>query len=65
MSVKEMIKGEIDRLPDNLAEEVYDFILFLESKSEKNFIVKSYQELSTESFKKIWNNEEDAIYDKL
>lgn len=32
MYVKELIKKEIDNLPDNLAAEVYDFIMFLESK---------------------------------
>jgi hypothetical protein len=30
MSVKEMVKKEIDKLPESLAAEVYDYILFLE-----------------------------------
>lgn len=66
MSVKEIIKKEIDKLPENLLTEVFDFIQFLESKKrEGTLIAKASQELSTASFQKIWDNEEDAIYDKL
>lgn len=65
MSVKEMIKEEIDNLPENILSEVLDFIKFLEVKREKSFLVKTSQDLSTASFKKIWDNEEDAVYDSL
>ncbi|HHT9138593.1 MAG TPA: DUF2281 domain-containing protein [Candidatus Wunengus sp. YC60] len=65
MTVKEIIKKEIDRLPENLLSEVFDFIQFLESKREKNILVKASQDLSAPSFQKIWDNEEDAIYDNL
>lgn len=33
MSVKEMIKNEIDKLPENLLNKVFDFIQFLENKN--------------------------------
>lgn len=65
MSVKEIIKKEIDKLPENLLTGVFDFIQFLESKRERTLIAKASQGLSTTSFQKIWDNEEDAIYDKL
>lgn len=65
MSVKEMIKNEIDKLPENLLQEVFDFIQFLESKRERGLLVKASQELSKASFEKIWDNEEDAVYDSL
>lgn len=65
MFVKEMIKKEVDRLPESLAAEVYDFIMFLESKSEKTILAKGAQVLSAPSFQKIWDNEEDAVYDRL
>jgi hypothetical protein len=35
MSVKEMIKSEIEKLPENLLQEVFDFIQFLETKEKK------------------------------
>lgn len=65
MLVKELIKKEIDKLPEDILAEVFDFIQFLESKREGNLLVRSSQELSTKSFKRVWDNEEDAIYDTL
>jgi len=65
MSVKEMIKNEIDKLPENLLHEVLDFIQFLEIKREKMLLVKASQEMSLPSFERVWDNEEDAVYDSL
>jgi hypothetical protein len=65
MSVKEIIKHEIDKLPENLLQEVFDFIQFLENKRERILLAKVSQELSKTSFEKTWNNTEDAVYDSL
>ena len=65
MSVKEMIKNEIDKLPENLLHEVLDFIQFLEIKREKMLLVNASQEMSRPSFERVWDNEEDAVYDSL
>ncbi|TAL26923.1 MAG: DUF2281 domain-containing protein [Nitrospirae bacterium] len=65
MSVKEVIKKEIDRLPEDILAEVFDFIQFLESKKEKTLLTKASQKLSESSFKKVWDNDEDAVYDSL
>jgi len=65
MSVKDLIKNEIEKLPENLLEEVFDFIRFLEIKREKILLTKASQKLSMTSFEKVWDNEEDAIYDSL
>jgi hypothetical protein len=65
MSVKDLIKKEVDRLPENALAEVLDFIQFLELKVEKESFIKASQRLSERSFEKIWSNEEDAVYDNL
>jgi hypothetical protein len=65
MTVKDMIEKELEKLPENLLPEVFDFIQFLEVKKEGGLIAKVSQEISTTSFKKIWDNKEDAIYDSL
>jgi len=65
MSLRELIKKEIDGLPENILIEVYDFMQFLEVRKEKNLLARASQELSVPSFQKIWDNEEDAAYDKL
>lgn len=60
---KELIKKEIDKLPEDILVEVLDFIQFLERKRERDLLVRSSEELSTASFQKIWDNEEDSVYD--
>jgi hypothetical protein len=65
MTVKDMIKNEVDRLPEHALAEVLDFIQFLELKVEKESFIKASQRLSERSFEKIWSNEEDAVYDNL
>jgi hypothetical protein len=65
MSVKEAIKKEIDNLPEDILTEVFDFIRFLESKKDKTLLTKASQKLSEVSFKKVWDNDEDAVYDSL
>ena len=64
MSIKELVKKEIEYLPENLIEEVYDFILFVEKRRQMN-LAKTAQELSIQSFLKIWDNEEDSVYDNV
>jgi len=65
MSVKELIKKKIDMLPENLLEKIYDFIQFLKAKKERAQLVKPLPASPTSSFKKVWDNAEDAIYDNL
>ncbi|MDD5689224.1 MAG: toxin-antitoxin system, antitoxin component, Xre family protein [Caldisericia bacterium] len=65
MSVREKLKKEIDVLPEDILQDIYDFVKFLEFRRERDIFRKVSEKLSEESFKKIWNNEEDAIYDSL
>ncbi|MGR3178834.1 MAG: toxin-antitoxin system, antitoxin component, Xre family protein [Candidatus Anammoxibacter sp.] len=65
MTVKEMVKNELDKLPENMLVEVYDFVRFLETKKENALHTQCFQKMSEISFEKIWNNEEDSAYDKL
>jgi hypothetical protein len=62
---KELIKKQIDKLPEDILAEVFDFIQFLESKRERSLLVRSSQGLSAASFQRIWDNEEDAVYDTV
>jgi hypothetical protein len=65
MSVKDLIKNDIEKPPENLLEEVFDFIRFMEIKREKILLTRASQKLSMTSFEKVWDNEEDAVYDSL
>jgi hypothetical protein len=65
MSVRELIKSERERLPENLLQEILDFIQFLEAGREKSLLVKTSQEMSGTSFERVWDIKEDAVYDDL
>ena len=65
MSVREKLKKEIDVLPEDILQDIYDFVKFLEFRRERDIFRKVSERLSEESFKRIWDNEEDAIYDSL
>lgn len=62
MFSRNIIINEIDKLPEDLLPEVFDFIKFLEAKENTTF---SSQVLSEKAFGKIWDNDEDAAYDSL
>ena len=50
---KELIKREIDKLPEDVLGEVLDFIQFLETKRERDLLARSSQALSAGSFQRI------------
>ncbi len=62
MYSRDLLIDEIDKLPEELLPEVLDFIKFLEAKEN---LASASQSLSEKTFKKIWDNNEDAIYDSL
>ena len=63
MSTRELIDKEVASLPEPLQREVYDFALFLRSKSEENF---NGLLLSESALAKDWNTpEEDAAWASL
>ncbi len=59
---RDLLINEIDKLPEELLPEVLDFIKFLEAKEN---LASVSQSLSEKTFEKIWDNNEDAIYDSL
>ena len=53
-----------DLAPDRLAE-VEDFIDFLQQRDHDKLLRTSYAQASEEVFNKVWDNDDDAIYDNL
>ncbi len=60
----EVLVEKINQLPLNRIAEVEDFVDFLAQREERR-LVDSATKLSEEVFREVWDNEEDAIYDKL
>lgn len=53
-----------DLPPERLAE-VEDFVDFLRQRDDDRRLTQAAARLSEASFKKIWDNDEDAVYDDL
>ncbi|WP_415878832.1 toxin-antitoxin system, antitoxin component, Xre family protein [Methylomonas sp. TEB] len=62
--VKHMVEKLEHLSPDRLAE-VDDFIDFLQQRDQDNRLRRDFAHLSETAFAKLWNNDEDAIYDQL
>ncbi len=56
----EKIRG----LPPEKAAEVEDFVDFLTQRDDRR-LTRAASRLSREAFEKIWDNPEDAVYDRL
>jgi hypothetical protein len=56
---------KIDRLPRNRVAEVEDFVDFLSQRGQEQQLVQSAAGASEPSFAKVWENSDDAAYDRL
>jgi len=62
---KETIINKLDALPINQLKEVEDFIDFLCYKNQQHSLAQEAMKLSEASFRRVWDNEEDSVYDQL
>jgi len=63
MQVEELIE-KIKQLSPERISEVEDFVDFIAQRDDLR-LVQSAQKLSEDVFREIWDNEEDAVYDRL
>ena len=64
METTSLIK-KIQSLPPHKITEVEDFVDFLSQREQDQSLVYAATKLSEKSFKNIWDNPEDAEYDRL
>lgn len=62
--LKQMMEKLEHLTPDRLAE-VEDFIDFIQQRDRDKALRQDYARASEAAFAKVWDNDEDAIYDKL
>jgi hypothetical protein len=60
----ELIKNEVKTLPDFKAREVLDFIIFLKTRTEANEW-QDLKEAQNRSLSKIWDNDEDEVWNNV
>ena len=63
MQTKTLVE-KIKQLPLQRIVEVEDFVDFLVQREERK-LVQSATKLSEDAFHKVWDNEEDSVYDEL
>jgi len=56
---------KIRTLPPEKVAEVEDFVDFLRGRLEDRRLVRAAAKLSVDAFHKVWDNADDAAYDKL
>lgn len=60
----ELIEKIRSLTPERIAE-VEDFIEFLRLRSEERELIRTASRLSEASLKRVWDNQEDSVYDQL
>jgi hypothetical protein len=63
MLSEELIE-KIRNLPPERVAEVEDFVDFIAQRDERR-LVQAASNLSKEAFSRVWDNEEDSVYDRL
>jgi len=61
----EHIQEKLTALAPDRLDEVEDFIDFLQQRDQEKHLRNSYSQASKEAFNKVWDNDDDAIYDRL
>jgi len=56
---------KIQSLPPERLAEVEDFVDFLKMRDEDRLVTHAATELSKDSFRQVWDNPDDAEYDRL
>jgi hypothetical protein len=62
--ISEELIEKIKSLPPERVAEVEDFVDFIAQRDERR-LVQAAAKLSEESFRQVWDNEEDSVYDQL
>lgn len=61
----ETLVEKLSALPDERVAEVEDFVDFLHQRAEDRSLTRAASRLAEDAFREIWDNPEDAVYDRL
>ena len=64
-AAEQMLIDKIKRLPPQRMAEVEDFVDFLCTREDVQRLTQAAARASEASFAAVWNNDEDAAYDRL
>jgi hypothetical protein len=64
MTVSDALMEKIRQLPPQRVAEVEDFVDFLRAREEGQRLTRAAAQVSEPAFADVWDNDEDAIYDR-
>lgn len=64
-ATEQMLLDKIRQLPPRRLAEVEDFVDFLRAREEELHLTRAATQASEASFAQVWNNDEDAAYDRM
>ena len=62
---QEQILAKLKRLSPSRLAEVADFIDFLQQRDQERQLRQDYAQASEAAFNKVWDNDDDTLYDNL
>ena len=62
---EQVLIEKIKQLPPQRMAEVEDFVDFLRAREDEQRLTHSATRASEASFAQVWDNDEDAVYDRL
>jgi len=64
-TAEQMLIEKIKQLPPQRMAEVEDFVDFLRTRVDENRLSRAAAKASEASFATVWDNDEDAAYDRM
>ena len=65
MTTEQVLIDKIKRLPPQRMAEVEDFVDFLRGREDEQRLTHAAAKASEPSFAEVWDNNEDAVYDRM
>lgn len=62
---EDTLMQKIRSLPPDRVTEVEDFVDFLRARDQDRTLTQAASRLSEDAFRKVWDNSDDAEYDRL
>ena len=63
--IQQILIEKIRHLPPQRADEVEDFVDFLHAREDEQRLTYAAAKASEASFASVWDNDEDAAYDRM
>ncbi|MDK9712578.1 MAG: DUF2281 domain-containing protein [Sulfuritalea sp.] len=64
-ATEQVLIEKIKQLPPQRLAEVEDFVDFLRTREDEQRLTQATAKVAEESFAAVWNNDEDAAYDRM